>query len=180
MAAQRAGLKINVDKTKTMVFGEESTDVEIKVQDEVIEGVKEFVYLGSLLTWNNDCTKEIKRRTAKAKGVMAGLNTIWNSKQISYKTKLNVLKHAYLAQLCMLVRHGQLKRLISRGGDLGGLGDGPPQNLRWGTAHALVPQLAPLAYGTVLHPNISALSSPHVLEMVIVLQLRMLRLFVGY
>src|SRR6218665_3021350 len=50
--------------------------------------------------------------TAKVKGVMAGLNTIWNSKQISYKTKLNVLKHAYLAQLCMLVRHGQLKRLI--------------------------------------------------------------------
>lgn len=37
-----------------------------------------------------------------------------------------------------------------------------------------------LAYETVLRPNISALSSPHVLEMVIVLQLRMLRLFVGY
>src|SRR6218665_3383754 len=54
--------------------------------------VKEFVYLDSLLTWNNDCTKEIKRRMAKAKGVMAGLNTIWNSKQISYKSKLNVLK----------------------------------------------------------------------------------------
>ena len=54
-----------------MVFGEETTDMEIKVQDEVIEDVKEFVYLGSLLTWNNDDTKEIKRRTAKAKGVMA-------------------------------------------------------------------------------------------------------------
>ena len=88
IAAQRAGLKINVDKTKAMVFGEATTDMEIKVQDEVIENVKE---LGSLLTWNNDCTKEIKR-TAKAKGVMAGLNTIWNSKRISYKAKLNVLK----------------------------------------------------------------------------------------
>src|SRR6218665_1488373 len=92
IAAQRAGIKINVNKTKAMVIGEETTDMEIKVQDEVIEDVKEFVYLGILLTWNNDCTKEIKRRTAKAKGVMAGLNTIWNSKQISYKTKLNVLK----------------------------------------------------------------------------------------
>ena len=48
--------------------------MEIKVQDEVTENVKEFVYLGSLLTWNNDCTKEIKIRIAKAKGVMAGLN----------------------------------------------------------------------------------------------------------
>ena len=36
-----------------MVFGEETTDMEIKVQDEVIEDVKEFVYLGSLLTWKN-------------------------------------------------------------------------------------------------------------------------------
>jgi len=49
-SAQRAGLKINVDKTKTMVFGKKTIDREIKVQDEVIENVTEFVYLGSLLT----------------------------------------------------------------------------------------------------------------------------------
>ena len=61
--------------------------MEIKVQNEVIENVKKFVYLGSLLTWNNDCTKEIKRRIAKARGVMAGLTTIWNSKQITCRTK---------------------------------------------------------------------------------------------
>ena len=42
------------------------------MQNEVIENVKKFVYLGSLLTWNNDCTKEIKRRIATAKGFMAG------------------------------------------------------------------------------------------------------------
>jgi|SRR6218665_1349781 len=102
IAAQRAGLKINEDKTKAMVFGEETTDMEIKVQDEAIENVKEFVYLGSLLTWNNDCTREITRRIAKAKGVMAGLNTIWNSKQISYKTKLNVLKtRVFSSSVCL-------------------------------------------------------------------------------
>ena len=89
--AQRAGLRINVDKTKTMVFGRDTIDKEIKVQDQTIENVTQFVYLGSLLTWNNDCTKEIKTRIAKAKGAMAGLNTIWSSKQISYRTKLNVL-----------------------------------------------------------------------------------------
>lgn len=91
-SAQRAGLKVNVDKTKTMIFGKKTIDREIKVQEELIENVTEFVYLGSLLTWDNDCTKEIKARIAKAKGVMAGLNNIWNSKQISYKTKLNVLR----------------------------------------------------------------------------------------
>src|SRR6218665_4219397 len=65
---------------------------EIKVGDQKVENVKEFVYLGSLLTWDNDCTKEIKRWIAKAKGVMAGFNNIWKSKQISHKTKLNILK----------------------------------------------------------------------------------------
>jgi len=54
-----------------MVFGREEMANEIKVGDEKVENAKEFVYLGSLLTWDNDCTKEIKRRIAKAKGVMA-------------------------------------------------------------------------------------------------------------
>jgi len=67
-AGNRAGLKINIGQTKTMVFGREEMANEITV--------KEFAYLGSLLTWNNDCTKEIKRRIAKAKGVMAGFNNI--------------------------------------------------------------------------------------------------------
>jgi len=55
-----------------MVFGEDTSDMEIKVQDKVIQNVKEFVYLGCLLTWNNDCTKEIERRIATTKGLMVG------------------------------------------------------------------------------------------------------------
>ena len=46
---QRVGLKIDVEKAKAMVFGKETTDMELKVQDEVIEIIKQFVYLGSLL-----------------------------------------------------------------------------------------------------------------------------------
>ena len=52
---------INIGKTKTMVFGREAMAKEIKVGDQKVENVKEFVYLGSLLTWDNDCTKEIKK-----------------------------------------------------------------------------------------------------------------------
>ena len=91
-AARRAGLRVNVEKTKTMTFGSKTMAKGIKIQDEEIENVTEFVYLGSLLTWDNDCTREITTRIAKAKGVMAGLNSIWNSKKISYRTKTNVLK----------------------------------------------------------------------------------------
>src|SRR6218665_686798 len=56
-AGNRAGLKINIGKTKTMVFGREEMANEINVGDQKVENVKEFVYLGSLLTWDNDCTK---------------------------------------------------------------------------------------------------------------------------
>src|SRR6218665_2934982 len=91
-AGNRAGLKINIEKTKTMVFGREEMANKIKAGDKKVENVKEFVYLGSLLTWDNDCTKEIKMRIAKPKGVMAGFNNVWKSKQISHKTKLNIFK----------------------------------------------------------------------------------------
>ena len=39
----------------------------------------------------NDCTRDIKVWVAKAKGVMAGFSNVWKSKQISYKTKMNIL-----------------------------------------------------------------------------------------
>jgi len=91
-AGNRYGLKIHVEKTKTMVFGSEQIGRNIVIGDRQIENVKEFVYLGSLLTWDNDCTKDIIARIAKAKGVMAGFNNIWKSRQISYHTKLQILK----------------------------------------------------------------------------------------
>jgi len=43
-------------------------------------------------TWNNDCGREIKNRIAKSIGAMAGFKNIWNSKEISVTTKLNILR----------------------------------------------------------------------------------------
>jgi len=56
-----------------------------------IDNVNEFVYLGSLLTWDNDCSKEIKRRLDKAVGAMAGFSTIWKSRHVSIQVKLKLL-----------------------------------------------------------------------------------------
>src|SRR6218665_2257008 len=126
-----------------MAFGEETTDMEIKVQDEVIEGVKEFVYLGSLLTWNNDCTKEINRRTAKAKGVMAGLNTIWNSKQISYKTKLNVLKTCVFSTALYACETWTIKKTDKQGRRPGGTGGRSPPKFEVGDGPCIGPPIGP-------------------------------------
>ena len=78
---RKAGLEINVEKTMSVVFGNEDLSDPIKVQDKVFENVKDFVYLGSILTFDNDCSKDIGTRIAKAKGVFAGFNNIWKSKQ---------------------------------------------------------------------------------------------------
>jgi hypothetical protein len=89
--AEEAGLVINTNKTKTMVFGGKNIDKQMKVKGENIENVEEFEYLGSLLTWDNNCSKEIKRRINKAIGAMASLKHIWNTKKLTVESKLKLL-----------------------------------------------------------------------------------------
>ncbi len=71
----------------------------MEIRGRSIENVTEFVYLGSLLTWDNDCNKEIKRRIARASGVMVGFKTIWNSKHISTKTKISIIRTCVMSVL---------------------------------------------------------------------------------
>lgn len=98
-AGEAAGLQINIEKTMTMVFGQESIEEKLEIGGRSIENVTEFVYLGSLLTWDNDCNKEIRRRIARATGAMAGFKKIWNSKQISTETKISIIRTCVLSVL---------------------------------------------------------------------------------
>jgi len=71
------------------------TDEKMKVGDKELENVTEFTefeYLSSLLSWDNDCGKEIRGRIAKALGAMAGFKKVWTSTEISVKTKFSILK----------------------------------------------------------------------------------------
>ena len=90
-AAKLAGLKINVEKTKVMVFGEEDSGEKVVIEGMTLESVNHFEYLGSLLTWDNNCSKDVDRRIAKASGVMAELRDIWKSKEISIRTKKRII-----------------------------------------------------------------------------------------
>jgi hypothetical protein len=90
-AAEQAGLILNINKTKTMVFGDRNIDNSIQVAGNTIENVEKFEYLGSLLTWDNNCSEEIKRRIGKATGAMASLRHIWNSKKLKLENKLRIL-----------------------------------------------------------------------------------------
>lgn len=64
--AEQAGLLLNTNKTKVMVFRDRKPGNSIQVAGETIENVEKFEYLGTLLTWDNNCSDEIKRRIGKA------------------------------------------------------------------------------------------------------------------
>jgi hypothetical protein len=74
-----------------------------------IKNVTEFVYLGSLLNWDNDCSKEIKRRIARATGV-AGLEKMWTSMHISTRTKLSIIKSCVMSVLLYACETWTLKK----------------------------------------------------------------------
>jgi hypothetical protein len=90
-AAEHSGLILNTNKTKTMVFGARNIESRIQVAGNTIENVEKFEYLGSLITWDNNCSEEIKRRIGKATGAFASLKHIWNSKKLRIENKLKVL-----------------------------------------------------------------------------------------
>ncbi len=98
-AGEAAELQINIERTMTVVFGQENIEEEMEIRGRSIENVTEFVYLGSLMTWDNDCNKEIKRIIARATGVMAGFKTIWNSKHISTETKISISRTCVMSVL---------------------------------------------------------------------------------
>ena len=85
---------MNVDKTKIMLIDKNNNEevFEITLEEETVEVVKEFKYLGALITNNYDDTKEIRRRIAIAKNATISLSKVWKDKSISKKTKIRLLR----------------------------------------------------------------------------------------
>ena len=86
--------RLNLLKTKTIVFGERNMEEPLKVNGEEIENVEEFTYLGSTVTYDLGCTREVTLQFAKAKGMLMALDTIWKSKEISLLRKLDTALYA--------------------------------------------------------------------------------------
>jgi len=90
--AMRYGLVMNVNKTKTMVFGDKHILSKICIDGIELENVEKFTYLGSNMTYDLDCSKEIAVRISKAMANLKALDKIWKSKAITLETKLSILK----------------------------------------------------------------------------------------
>ena len=86
---KRAGLKLNIQKTKTMAS---SPITSWQTDGETMETVTDFVFLGSKITADGDCSHEIKRCLLLGKKVMTNLDSILKSRDITLPTKFHLVK----------------------------------------------------------------------------------------
>ena len=78
--SEKAGLKLNIRKTKIMASSPISS---WQIVGELMETVTDFIFLGSKITADGDCSREIKRRLLLGRIVMTNLNSIFKSRDIT-------------------------------------------------------------------------------------------------
>ena len=98
--SEKVGLKLNVQKTKIM-----ASDL-ITSWDIDGETVSDFIFLGSKITADGDCSHEIKRHFLLGRRVMTNLDSIFKSRDITLPTKVHLVKAMVFQWSCMDVRVG--------------------------------------------------------------------------
>ena len=87
--SEKVGLKLNIQKTK---FTTSSPITSWEIDGETVETVSDFVFLGSQITADDDCSHEIKRCLLLGRKVMTNLDSILNSRDITLPTKSRLVK----------------------------------------------------------------------------------------
>ena len=87
--SEKVGLKLNIQKMKIMASGPVTS---WQIDGETVETVADFIFGGSIITPDGDCSHEIKRRLLPGRKVMTNLNRILESRDITLPTKVYVVK----------------------------------------------------------------------------------------
>ena len=87
--SEKVGLKLNIQKKKIMASGPITS---WEIDGEAVETVSDFIFLGSKITTDSDCSQEIKRRLLLARKVMTNLDSIFESRDITFPTKVCLVK----------------------------------------------------------------------------------------
>ena len=90
--SEKVGLKLNIQKTKIMASG---LITSWETDGETVETVSDFIFLGSKITADGDCSYEIKRRLILGRKVMTNLDSIFKSRDITLPTKVHLVKAIY-------------------------------------------------------------------------------------
>ena len=86
---EKVGLKLNIQKTKIMASGPITS---WQIDGETVETVADFIFLGSKITADGDCSHESKRRLLLGREVMTNLDSIFKSRDITLPTKVCLVK----------------------------------------------------------------------------------------
>ena len=97
--SENVGLKLNIQKTKIMTSGPITS---WEIDGETVERVSEFIFGGSKISADGDCSHEIKRHLLLGREVMTNLDNILKSRDITLPTKVRLVK----AMIFPIVMHG--------------------------------------------------------------------------
>ena len=86
---EKVGLKLNIQKTKIVASGPITS---WQIDGETVETVSDFIFLGSRITSDGDCSHEIKRRLLLGRKVMTNLDSIFKRRDITLPTKVRLVK----------------------------------------------------------------------------------------
>ena len=86
---EKVGLKLNIQKTKIIAS---SPITSWQIDGETMETMRDFIFLGSKITADGDCSHEIKRHLLLGRKVMTNLDSILKSRDITFPTKVCVVK----------------------------------------------------------------------------------------
>ena len=86
---EKVGLKLNIHKTKIMASGPITS---WEIDGETVETVADFIFWGSKITVDGDCSNEIKRLLLLGRKVMTNLDSIFKSRDITLPTKVRLVR----------------------------------------------------------------------------------------
>ena len=101
--SEKVHLKLNIQKTKIMASGPITS---WQIDGETLKLVADFIFLGSKITADGDCSHEIKRRLLFGRKAMTNLDSILKSRDITLSTKVRLVKAMVFPEVCMDERVG--------------------------------------------------------------------------
>ena len=105
--SEKASLKLNIQKTKIMASGPITS---WQIHGEKVETVTYFIFLGSKITVNGDCSHEIKRHLLLGRKAMTNLDSILKSRDITLPAKVHIVK----AMVFAVVMYGCESRIVKK------------------------------------------------------------------
>ena len=109
--SEKVGLKLNIRKTKIMASGPITS---WEIDGETVETVSDFIFLGSKITANGDCSHEIKRRLLLGRKVMTNLDSILKSRDITLSTKVHLVKAMVFPEVMYQCESWTMKKVERR------------------------------------------------------------------